>query len=119
LYYRDLPSFLKDLERQGELRRIRVEVDPELEITEIVSRVIKEEGPALLFENVKGSPYPLAINVFGSPRRIELALFLNLRADRALEHVVHSLDQIVEPERRAGQLLGARESEQLVGQLCC
>lgn len=72
--YRDLQSFLTALERHKELRRIRVEVDPELEITEIAARVVRQEGPALLFEKVKGSPYPLAINIFGSARRIELAL---------------------------------------------
>jgi menaquinone biosynthesis decarboxylase len=70
----DLQSFLGYLERQGELRRVRVEVDPALEITEIATRVIREEGPALLFERVQGSPYPLAINIFGNRRRIRLAL---------------------------------------------
>ena len=70
----DLPSFIKALERAKELKRVSVEVDPELEITEIVTRVVKSEGPALLFEKVKGSPYPVAINIFGSARRIELAL---------------------------------------------
>src|SRR5690348_4654649 len=72
--FSDLPSFIKALERAKELKRISVEVDPELEITEIATRVVKNEGPALLFENVEGSPYPLAINLFGSARRIELAL---------------------------------------------
>ncbi len=70
----DLQSFLSQLEREGQLARVRVEVDPELEITEIATRVVKEQGPALLFENVKGSPFPLAINILGSERRIELAL---------------------------------------------
>jgi 4-hydroxy-3-polyprenylbenzoate decarboxylase len=74
LAFRDLQSFLTALERTNELKRVRVEVDPELEITEIATRVVREEGPALLFEKVKGSPYPLAINIFGSARRIELAL---------------------------------------------
>ena len=72
--FRDLQEFLAALEKAGELRRIPVEVDPELEITEIATRVVKEEGPALLFERVKGSPYRLAINILGSERRIELAL---------------------------------------------
>jgi len=72
--YLNLPSFLRELERRQELKRVAVEVDPELEITEIVTRVSREEGPALLFEKVKGSPYPLAINVYGSARRIEIAL---------------------------------------------
>jgi UbiD family decarboxylase len=70
----DLPSFLAMLEAAGELRRIRAEVDPELEVTEITSRILRENGPALLFERLKGSPYPLAINIFASPRRLELAL---------------------------------------------
>jgi len=74
LAFRDLPSFLQALERAQELKRVPVEVDPELEITEIATRVVKNEGPALLFEKVKGSPYPVAINLFGSARRIELAL---------------------------------------------
>jgi len=74
LAYHDLPSFLWALERAKELKRVSAEVDPELEITEIAMRVVKSEGPALLFEKVKGSPYPLAINIFGSARRIELAL---------------------------------------------
>ena len=72
--YHDLPSFLRALERAKELKRVTAEVDPELEITEIATRVVKNEGPALLFEKVKRSPYPLAINIFGSARRIELAL---------------------------------------------
>jgi UbiD family decarboxylase len=70
----DLPSFLSALEKEGQLKRIRVEVDPALEITEIVTRVVKSGGPALFFEKVKGSPYPLAINLFGSKRRMEIAL---------------------------------------------
>ncbi|MBK8576033.1 MAG: UbiD family decarboxylase [Elusimicrobia bacterium] len=70
----DLPSFVLALEKAGQLKRISVEVDPALEITEIVTRVVKAGGPALLFEKVKGSPYPLAINLFGSARRMEMAL---------------------------------------------
>jgi 4-hydroxy-3-polyprenylbenzoate decarboxylase len=70
----DLQTFLEHLEREGELSRVRIEVDPALEITEIATRVVREEGPALLFERVRGSPYPLAINIFGSRRRIRMAL---------------------------------------------
>ena len=70
----DLESFLSILEREGQLARVRVEVDPELEITEITTRVVKQQGPALLFERIKDSAYPLAINLLGSERRIELAL---------------------------------------------
>jgi len=70
----DLQTFLAQLEQQGQLARVRVEVDPELEITEIATRIVKQEGPALLFERVKGSSFPLAINLLGNERRIELAL---------------------------------------------
>jgi 4-hydroxy-3-polyprenylbenzoate decarboxylase len=70
----DLSAFLAAIESAGELRRIRAEVDAELEITEIVHRVLETGGgPALLFERVRGSPYPLAINVFSSARRLEIA----------------------------------------------
>jgi len=74
--FRDLPEFIKHLEKQGELRRIGAQVDPHLEITEIADRVMKSPGggPALLFENVKGSSMPLAINLFGSARRMAWAL---------------------------------------------
>ena len=72
--FSDLSSFIAELERRKELKRIKVQVDPELEITEIVTRVVAQEGPALIFEKVKGSPYPLVINLFGSMRRIEIAL---------------------------------------------
>lgn len=72
--YRDLREFIKRLEREGELKRISAEVDPVLEITEITDRVTKSSGPALLFENPKGSPVPLLINLLGSHRRMNLAL---------------------------------------------
>lgn len=70
----DLRSFVRHLEQQGELRRVTVPVDPELEITEIACRVVKQQGPALLFENVAGASFPLLINPFGTMRRIEWAL---------------------------------------------
>jgi len=65
--YSDLQEFMAALERAGELRRVPAEVDPVLEITEITDRVSKQGGPALLFEQVKGSRMPLLINAFGSP----------------------------------------------------
>jgi len=67
-------EFIKKLESQGELKRISAEVDPVLEVTEITDRMSKTNGPALLFENVKGSSFPLMINAFGSFRRMEMAL---------------------------------------------
>ena len=70
----DLQEFTRYLERIGDLKRIKTEVDPILEITEIYDRVVKEGGPALIFENVIGSSFPIAINVFGTEERVELAL---------------------------------------------
>src|SRR6478672_1437682 len=70
----DLRSFVDHLESVGELKRITVEVDPQYEIGELVQRVIRQDGPALLFERVKGAEFPLVMNLFGSHRRIELAL---------------------------------------------
>jgi menaquinone biosynthesis decarboxylase len=72
--FSDLQSFLAHLERNGDLRRVNVEVDPLLEIPEIATRVVADDGPALLFQQVKGSRYPLAINILGSMRRIEAAI---------------------------------------------
>src|SRR5256712_3318032 len=69
----DLRAWIALLEREGELVRIGAEVDPDLEITEITDRTVKAGGPALLFENVKGSEHPLLINQFGTERRMCLA----------------------------------------------
>jgi UbiD family decarboxylases len=70
---RDLRDWIALLEREGELVRVTAEVDPDLEITEIVDRAVKAGGPALLFENPKGSQHPLLINQFGTERRMCLA----------------------------------------------
>jgi len=72
--YRDLREFIARLEKEGELKRIAVAVDPVLEITEVTQRVTRSGGPALLFEHPKGSRVPLLINMLGSERRINLAL---------------------------------------------
>src|SRR5919201_34747 len=71
---RDLRDWIARLEREGELVRITAEVDPDLEITEINDRTVKAGGPALLFENVKGSERTLLINQFGTERRMCMAL---------------------------------------------
>jgi 4-hydroxy-3-polyprenylbenzoate decarboxylase len=70
---KDLRDWIALLEREGELVRVAAEVDPDLEITEIVDRTIKSGGPALLFENPKSSAHPLLINQFGTERRMCLA----------------------------------------------
>jgi len=75
--HKNLQGFISALESTGELKRIKAEVDPALEITEIADRMSKTDGPALLFEHVKGSAFPLLINAFGSYKRMEKALNCN------------------------------------------
>jgi UbiD family decarboxylase len=70
---KDLRVYIDVLRKENELLEINVEVDPYLEIAEIHRRVISMGGPALLFTNVKGSRFPVATNLFGSARRLELA----------------------------------------------
>jgi 4-hydroxy-3-polyprenylbenzoate decarboxylase len=70
----DLRSFVTHLERAGLLRRVRVPVDPVLEASEIAQRVVRDGGPALLFEQPRGATVPLVMNLFGTMQRIELAL---------------------------------------------
>ena len=72
--YRDLREFIRALEDKGELKRITVEVDPILEITEFADRAVKSGGPALLFEKPKGYGIPVLINAFASMRKMEIAL---------------------------------------------
>jgi len=100
--YRDLREFLRALEQHGELKRIRFEVDPVLEITEFADRAVKQGGPALLFERPKGSQIPVLINAFASRRRMELAL------------EVSSLDQIAD---RIAELLALEAPQGLLGKL--
>ncbi|MBI3306904.1 MAG: UbiD family decarboxylase, partial [Candidatus Omnitrophica bacterium] len=72
--YKNLREFLNELRKRGELHEISVETDPVLEVTEIYDRIVKSEGPALFFKKIKGSEMPLAINLFGSPKRMSAAL---------------------------------------------
>ena len=72
--FTDLQHFVRYLEQNGQLKRVRVEADPELEVTEITQRVLREQGPALLFEKPKGSPVPLLMNLFGTMDRVRAAL---------------------------------------------
>ena len=87
----DLRSWIALLEREGELVRISAEVDPNLEITEIVDRTVKAGGPALLFERPKGSSHPLLINQFGTERRMCLALGVE-----RLDEVAAKLEDVLE-----------------------
>ena len=72
--YTDLRDFIAQLEALAELKRIAVEVDPALEMTEIADRVLRAGGPALLFEKPKGHSMPVLVNLFGTPRRVALGI---------------------------------------------
>ncbi len=72
--YHDLRDFMAQLEAQGELKRISVSVSPNLEMTEICDRVLKRAGPALLFERPQGHSIPVLGNLFGTPRRVAMAM---------------------------------------------
>ncbi len=100
--YDDLRDWIAALDRAGELKKIRTEVDPILEITEITDRVSKMPsrnsggrasspgGPALLFQNIKGHPgAQLLINQFGSARRMNLALEVE-KLDEVADRIRHS-----------------------------
>jgi len=87
----DLREWMRLLEDEGELVRVSAEVDPDLEVTEIVDRTVKAGGPALLFENPKGARHPLLINQFGTERRMCLAFGVE-RLDELAERVADVLE---------------------------
>ncbi|MGQ9879263.1 MAG: menaquinone biosynthesis decarboxylase [Armatimonadota bacterium] len=91
--YRDFQHFLEVLEKQGELRRISYPLDPVLEITEVADRVMKSGGPALLIEKPKGYDIPVAINTFGSRRRMSMALGV-----QDIEEIAREIESLLKPE---------------------
>jgi 4-hydroxy-3-polyprenylbenzoate decarboxylase len=103
---RDLREWIALLEREGELVRVGAEVDPHLEITEIVDRTVRAGGPAILFERPKGSRHPLLINQFGTERRMCLAFGTD-----SLDDVAAKLAEVLElqpPEGLAAKVRGLR-----------
>lgn len=70
----DIPQFIQELENEGEIKRVKTEVDTDLEIAEILRRAMYANGPAILFENVKGHDMPVLGNAFGSLKRLEIGL---------------------------------------------
>jgi len=98
--YRDLRDFLAQLEARGELKRIGVEVDPRLEMTEICDRVLREQGPALLFERPTGHHMPVLANLFGTPQRV--AFGMGRESVAAVRELGALLAQLKEPEPPKG-----------------
>src|SRR5438445_4173713 len=100
--YQDLREFIRALEKNKELKRITVEVDPRLEITEFADRAVKQGGPALLFEHPKGSTVPVLINAFASMRKMEIALEV-----KSVEEIAARIVEFLEmrmPEGLMGKL---------------
>jgi 4-hydroxy-3-polyprenylbenzoate decarboxylase len=99
--YATLEEFVQHLDRIGELKRISYPADPHLEITEITDRVVKANGPALLFERPKGYDVPLLINTFGSRKRMSAAL-----GATDLEDVARRLEDLLGRAMRMPKTLG-------------
>jgi 4-hydroxy-3-polyprenylbenzoate decarboxylase len=93
---RDLQGFIKLLEDRGQLRRISALVDSDLEISEIATRMLQSGGPALLFENVKGADYPVAVNLMGTVERVCWAM--NVDKPQDLEALGKKLALLYQPK---------------------
>ncbi|MBS0348307.1 MAG: 4-hydroxy-3-polyprenylbenzoate decarboxylase [Proteobacteria bacterium] len=101
--YTDLRDFISQLERLGELKRIKAEVDPHLEMTEICDRVLRAGGPAILFENPRGHRVPVLANLFGTPQRVALGMGVSGEDwQGALREVGKLLAFLKEPEPPKG-----------------
>lgn len=100
MQYKDLRDFIAQLESIGELKRVQVEVDPVLEMTEICDRLLKNQGPAVLFEHPKGYAIPVLGNLFGTPKRV--ALGMGQESVEALRQVGQLLAHLKEPDPPKG-----------------
>ena len=98
--YHDLRDFIAQLEKLGELKRVAAEVSPHLEMTEICDRVLRAQGPAVLFEKPKGHTIPVLCNLFGTPKRV--ALGMGEESVEALREVGKLLAYLKEPEPPKG-----------------
>ena len=94
--FKSLAHFVETLERENELVRVKEFVDPHLEITDIVDRVVKQGGPALLFENT-GTNFPLLINAFGSEKRMCLALGVT-QLDEVAQDIEGLMKDVMKPK---------------------
>ncbi|MDL1865416.1 4-hydroxy-3-polyprenylbenzoate decarboxylase [Betaproteobacteria bacterium PRO5] len=98
--YKDLRDFLVQLEQRGDLKRVDIEVDPRLEMTEICDRLLKQAGPAVLFERPAGHTIPVLGNLFGTPERV--ALGMGQTSVSALREVGKLLAYLKEPDPPKG-----------------
>lgn len=92
----NLRTFLETLQKEKLLIEIEAEVDPYLELAEIHRRVIDQEGPAILFKRVKGSPFPVVTNLFGTRHRVDLAV--GLKPEETVRRAVTALNRLLPPK---------------------
>ena len=109
--YDDLRDFLRDLERDGDLKHVTAPVDTHLEVTEIVTRVLKQQGPALVFDKPSTGEMPLAINVFGTDARMAKAIGAS-----SLDEPGERLAEMLKPELPKG-LAGLKDALGKLGEL--
>jgi 4-hydroxybenzoate decarboxylase subunit C len=95
----NLGEFIELLRRENDLAVISAPVDPYLEIAEIHRRVIENQGPALLFTNVKGSPFPVVTNLFGTIRRVDLAF--GTKPEQLMKQIIGAKDTLMPPTPKA------------------
>lgn len=112
--YKDLNEFIKILEENGELVRVKVPVSSYLEITEIVDRVSKKYGKAILFEQVEGSSYPVLINTFGTYERMSLSLGVS-----SLDEIGAEIEEYLNVERYTSFSSIVSFLPKLIRLLCC
>ena len=93
---KDLRDFLKTVKTRGQLRTVAAEVDPDLEIAEISNRLLQAGGPAVLFENVKGSSYPVVVNLLGTVERVCWAM--GMERPEELEVLGKKLGMLQQPK---------------------
>ena len=98
--YNDLRDFIQQLESVGQLKRIRAQIDPYLQMTEVCDRTLRAGGPALLFENPIGSNIPVLANLFGTPQRV--AMGMGQESTEALREVGKLLAYLKEPDPPKG-----------------
>jgi len=98
--YKDLREFLVQLESKGELKRVATEISPYLEMTEVCDRLLKSEGPAVIFENPKGYNIPVLGNLFGTPKRV--AMGMGQESVEALREIGKLLAYLREPDPPKG-----------------
>jgi 4-hydroxy-3-polyprenylbenzoate decarboxylase len=96
--YKDLREFLDALEKKGLLKRVKAEVDPHLEVSEIMDRLVKRGGPALIFERVKGFDLPIVANLFGTRQRVAEALGVGEEEFQKLGEFIAYLQRPKPPE---------------------